>query len=77
LGLAQLLKLRSYTSLVIPIGAIAAAIAARLYESDMEQIYAGMNVWPFNASIYEFVLPLLTLAIVWIRRLPRKKEDRE
>ena len=74
LSLAQLLKLRSYIPLVIPIGAISAAIAARLYESDMEQVYAGMNVWPFNASIYEFVLPIITLIVIWVRKLPKKKE---
>lgn len=76
LGIAQTLKLRSYTPLVIPIGVLAVAIAADLYPSDMEQIYAGQNVWPFNASICEFVIPVITLIAIAIRRLPKKQEGK-
>lgn len=73
LGIAQLLKLRSYIPLILPIGAICTAIASRLYESDMEQIYAGINVWPFYAVINEFVIPIITLIVIGIRRLPKKQ----
>lgn len=73
LGFAQMLKLRSYIPLTIPIGALAAAIAARLYESDMEQIYAGIYVWPFYANTNEILIPVITLAVIIIRRLPKKR----
>jgi spore germination protein KB len=76
LGLAQLLKLRSYIPVTIPIGAIAMAIAARLYESDMEQIYSGIYVWPFYANINEIVIPLITLIVIAIRRLPKKQGEK-
>ncbi|MDP4178371.1 MAG: endospore germination permease [Bacillota bacterium] len=72
LGIAQTLNLRSYLPLVIPIGAIAAAIAVNLYPSDMEQVYAGQFVWPFNASISEFIFPIITIIVIMIRRLPKK-----
>lgn len=71
LGIAQTLKLRSYTSLVVPIGAIAIAIANNLYPSDMEQVYAGQFVWPFNASVSEFIIPVITIIVMAIRRLPK------
>lgn len=73
LGTAQILKLRSYVPLIIPIGAIAATIAANLYPSDMEQVYAGQYVWPFNASICEFLLPVVTVIAITIRKLQNKK----
>jgi spore germination protein KB len=72
LGIAQTLKLRSYIPLVIPIGALSIAIAANLYPSDMEQIYAGQFVWPFNASVSEFFIPVITLIVIIVRRLPRR-----
>jgi spore germination protein KB len=73
LGIAQTCKLRSYAPLVIPIGIISIIIAANLYPSDMEQLYAGQYAWPFNASICELVLPVITLVVIAIRRLPKKK----
>ncbi|MEA4894807.1 MAG: endospore germination permease [Oscillospiraceae bacterium] len=67
LGLAQLLGLRSYKPLVVPVGVIVAAISTHLYSSDMEQVYAANNIWPFNAALFELVLPLITLIVIAIR----------
>lgn len=69
LGTAQILQLRSYKPLVIPIGVLAVVIATMLYPSDMEQAYAAEYAWPFNAAVCEFLLPLLTLAVIGIRGL--------
>lgn len=74
LGIAQLLNLRSYKSLVIPIGVLAVMIGAVLYPSDMEQVYAAEYVWPFNATVYEFLLPAATLVIIAIKSLKSKKK---
>jgi spore germination protein KB len=76
LGIAQTLKLRSYKPLLLPIGAIAIAIANNLYPSDMEQIYAGQFVWPFNASVSEFIIPIITMIIIAIRRLPKGEGEK-
>lgn len=73
LSLAQFLKLRSYLPLVVPIGALATAIAVSLYSSDMEQGYAALYVWPFSAVVYEFLLPSATLLVMIARGLPKKK----
>ena len=72
LGLAQMFKLNSYKTLVVPIGVLVIAIATNLYSSDMEQVYAAQFIWPFNASVFEFVLPALTLAVIVIRKLIEK-----
>ncbi len=67
LGLSQMLRLRSYKPLIVPVGIIATAISIFLYPSDMEQVYAAQYIWPFNASLFEFVLPAITLAVIGIR----------
>ena len=67
LGLAQLLRLRSYKPLIVPIGLIVIAISVNLYPSDMEQVYAGRNIWPFNAALFEIVLPLITLIAIAVQ----------
>lgn len=71
LGIAQILKLHSYIPLVVPIGAIGIAIANNLYPSDMEQMYAGQFIWPFNASVSEFIVPVITIIVIAVRRLPK------
>jgi len=74
LSTAQTLKLRSYQPLIMPVGALAVAIAVKLYSSDMAQVYAAEFIWPFNASFYEIILPLITLIVMAIRKSPKKEE---
>jgi hypothetical protein len=74
--MAQTLKLHSYKPLVVPIGAISIVIASNLYPSDMEQMYSGQFVWPFNASISEFIIPLITIIVIAIRRLPKREGEK-
>jgi spore germination protein KB len=76
LGIAQTLKLHSYKSLVVPIGVITIIIAANLYPSDMEQIYAGQFIWPFNASLSEFIIPIITIIVIAIRKFIKGEEER-
>jgi spore germination protein KB len=76
LGIAQAFKLHSYTPLIIPIGALAIAIAANLYPSDMEQIYAGQYIWPFHATTNELILPIITMIVILLRRLPKKEGEK-
>lgn len=74
LSIAQTLKLKSYQPLLIPLGALCVTIAINLYPSDMEQFYAGQFIWPFNAGLMEFVIPIITLIVIAIRKLPKKGE---
>jgi spore germination protein KB len=69
LGTAQVLHLRSYKPLIIPIGVLAVTIGVALYPSDMEQVYAAQYAWPFNTVICEFLLPAVTVLVIGIRRL--------
>ena len=73
MGLAKMMKLRSYKPLIIPVGVIASAISANLYPSDMEQIYCAQYIWPFNASVFEFLLPAITLVVISVKSLLKKK----
>ena len=77
LSVAEMFKLRTYRPLVIPIGITAMVIASTLYSSDMQQVYAAKFVWPFNATVYEFLIPMVTWIIILIRRLPKKKRGGE
>jgi spore germination protein KB len=77
LGIAQIFKLRSYVPLVIPVGAFSIAISSNLFESDMQQSYAGMNIWPFNAMLYQLVIPVLMFIVILVRRLPKKRKHKE
>jgi spore germination protein KB len=76
-GLAEVLKLRSYKPLIVPVGVLAAAISANLYPSDMEQVYCALYIWPFNASVFEIILPAVTLAVIGLRSLWEKIGARE
>lgn len=73
LGLAQLLKLRSYAPLVAPIG-ILGIIFALAYESDFQYIYTAANTYPIFSLPFYVVLPVLSLLIAKLRKLPKQKE---
>jgi spore germination protein KB len=72
-GLAQTLGLRTYRPLVIPIGVMAITISSVLYQSDMEQAYAAKNVWPFNTVLFQVLLPIITLIVMAVRKIPKKE----
>lgn len=76
MGAAQILELPSYRHLIVPIGALSAAFAAILYQSDLEQVESATTIWPFYAAIYEIALPVITLIIIMMRKLPKKEETR-
>jgi len=73
LGIAQLLKLRSYVPLVIPIGIIGISIALS-NESTMQFSYSAKNTYPVFAMPFYIGLPLLSLFIAKVRNLPKQKE---
>ena len=76
LGLAQIFKLRSYKPLIVPVGILTIAISANLYPSDMEQVYCARYIWPFNASLFEFILPAITLIAIGLRSLTGNRKER-
>jgi spore germination protein KB len=71
LGIAQLLRLRSYLPLVFPLGIIGISFSVLMYDSSIEQAFVGSTIWPIYALPFEFLLPLLSLVLAKLRRLPK------
>jgi spore germination protein KB len=72
LGLAQLLRLRSYLPLVLPLGAILVSLSILQFESNVENIRFAFQIYPYYAPFFQVGLPLLSLLIAVIRGLPNK-----
>lgn len=74
LGTAQLLRLKSYTPLVLPIGIISISFALLLFDSSVEQGNFANSIWPFVAFPFEFLLPLSSLVFAKLRGFPKQKK---
>lgn len=75
LGFGQFFSLKSYRPLVIPVGVIILGLVGPMYHSPSGQIECGIETWPFFASFFEFVLPVITLFVAVLRGLLKKKGD--
>lgn len=74
LGIAQLLRLRSHAPLTTPIGIIIICLAILVYDSIVEQSNFNATIWPVYSAPFELLVPILSLVIAKIRRLPKKQE---
>ncbi len=63
LGTAQILKLRSYSPLVIPIGIIALTLSIIMFENFREQLDFGRRFYPILSFPFHIGIPLLSLLI--------------
>ncbi|MPW25469.1 GerAB/ArcD/ProY family transporter [Alkalibaculum sp. M08DMB] len=72
-SIAQLLKLKSYKTLIIPIGGIAIIIAFIAYDSIVSHNYSAKNYHVFYTIPYQFIIPPVSLLIAKLRRLPKRK----
>jgi spore germination protein KB len=70
-SIAQLLGLRSYKPLILPIGGLAVGLAVLIVGSNMEQAYSASHYYPVFSSLFEFILPVLTFITAMIRGLPK------
>lgn len=73
LGIAQVFKLRSYVPLVIPIG-ILGILIAQTYESTFQYNYTAINTYPIFSLPFYVVIPVMSLLIAKLRKLPKQKE---
>ncbi|MGI6226551.1 MAG: GerAB/ArcD/ProY family transporter [Peptococcales bacterium] len=71
LGTAQLLGLRSYLPLVLPIGVSLTVLSITIFESVFENILWNNNIYPLYALPFQFLIPLVTLI------LARTKSNKE
>lgn len=67
LGTAQLLKLKSYLPVVLPIGILMICLSLLQFESSFENSYFTYTIYPFYALPFQIFLPLLTLLVAIIR----------
>ncbi len=71
LSIAQLLKLRSYVPLTLPIGIIAIALALISFESSMQLRHSSMYITPVFTLWFYVIIPILSLIVAKLRKLPR------
>lgn len=76
LGIAQILKLRSYLPLVFPIGILMVALSVLLFDSYIEWSAFVSDIYPYYSIPFTFGIPLLSLIIAMIRGL-QKSSQRE
>ena len=72
--ISQLLRLRTHTPLIIPIGCITVTMSMNVFESTMDHIIDAQNFAPIFASLFSLILPPLLLLIANIRGLPDRDE---
>lgn len=67
LGSAQLLRMRTYIPLVIPIGTLIITLSFIIFDAGGPHWRFGADIYPFYALPFQFGIPLLTLIIATIR----------
>ena len=67
LGTAQLLKLKSYLPVVLPIGVLMICLSILQFESAFEINYFALKIYPNYVLPFQLFLPLLTLLVAVIR----------
>lgn len=73
LGVAQIFRLPSFKSLVFPIGVLMGTFAMVNFSSVTQNAKFADEVYPWLALPFQVGIPLLTLLVAVIRRLPGKK----
>lgn len=71
LGIAQLLQLKTYRPLVLPVGILGVSFTVLIHEHALEQARAA-DIWPSYAFLF-LLIPIVTLLIGKIRNLPQNQ----
>lgn len=71
-GISQILNLRSYSTLILPIGGIAVIIAVILFSNEITHFFIGWKYYPVFVFPVECIIPPLSLLIAKIRGLPKQ-----
>ncbi len=75
LGLGQIFNLRSIRSLIIPIGVLMIIFSIINFTSISENFEFNETANPIYSMFFQLVIPLLTLMVVIIRKLPRREKE--
>lgn len=73
-GLAQVFKLHDYRPLILPIGILMVILALTNVGNTLEMIDFANKVYPIYAIPFQIGIPLITLIIAKLRKLPPKGE---
>lgn len=71
-GLAEWLGLKDDRALALPIGVIMAALSIFLLH-DVSHMAAFASVWAVYSLPFQVIMPILLLAVAWLRNLLRKR----
>ncbi len=73
MGTAELLGVKDHRPLVLPIGAAMVAMSIIAFDNVTEMTQFLITVWPFYSLPFQVAIPLLLLAIAWLRGLGAKQ----
>lgn len=68
-SISQFFKLRSYRPLVIPVGIISGILSVTIFSSSSEQAYITANIYPIYAIPFIILFPIISVIMVYARRL--------
>jgi spore germination protein KB len=77
LGLAQVFKLHSYRPLILPIGILMVILSLTQSSNTAEIVNFFDNIYPIYVFPFQIGIPLITLIVAKLRRLPQKGEINE
>ncbi len=74
IAVAQILNVKAFRHLALAAGSLIIAYSLSLYSNSVEHIASAREYTPFLWMFFEMLIPLVTLVIAKLRKLPVKKE---
>jgi spore germination protein KB len=71
LGLAQLFNLRSYRSIILPLGIVIAFYTVIIYDYNFDLGFVGTYIWPQVTVPFQILIPIAAYITIKIRKLPQ------
>lgn len=76
LGLAQVFNLRSYRPIILPVGILMVILALTNVENALEMFEFANKGYPIYAVPFQIGIPLITLVVAKLRKLPQTGGDK-
>ena len=77
LALSHWLRIENYRPVILPCAALVAAYSIIVFESDLQHMTIGRETTPLFWPLFEMLLPLITLIIAYIRKIPKKIKEKQ
>ncbi|MDR1630615.1 MAG: endospore germination permease [Oscillospiraceae bacterium] len=77
IAIAQMFKTKKYKNLALIVGIFVVYYGTILYPNNVEHVVISQEMMPFFWGIFEIVIPILTLVIAKIRKLPKKQPEKQ